>query len=556
MTLCDRRGRPKISSIKNADTDGNAKRGGFLHVKSVRIRRQAYKSMDNTNIVARAVRAALKVPELHGKWTLATAWCDPMTYATSELEKKRRDIGRGDWGMEVDITEEQAEQKKKVNNRWNECINLDARTFLRAGYKQIMEVFGKGENPWLFALPEFLDAPLLSHEDAMGIHLRVWPTNLPPCPSGVDEKLFNAVTKALTSMSFHDVDNTKAIEHTVRSEDEMMARSISEFNQMEAKLASLEQDHEEALRELAEAETLNSTKRANMDKSRSQLARLRNEGRPEKDLNEFETSIQEAMALYDEMNSHLEVSRRAIEEKGRLIENTRSEFESYSSVGLMRKHANTTFEERCAERRNELLNKIRRSIEELKVEVRNLVNEGASVRRAYALHSSARFLNTELLDFFLGLVPPNERTSAINDLDENGMTPLICSVMKAPERINEADKYYNTVQHLLRLGSDRSIIDPHGRTALGQYRMSVCEINDYYRTFSIQQEETQEWASIHRRMEGALMPIGGETEADKDAKDRGDEPVSSDDDEDDWDDIMDDEYDMNEEDWLAYGEGL
>jgi len=526
-------------------------------VKSVRIRRQAYKSGDNTNIVARAVRAALKVPELHEKWTLATAWCDPMTYATNQLERERSDIIRGNRGTEVDITEEQAEQNKKVINRWNECINLDARTFLRAGYKQIMEVFGKGENPWLFTLPEFLDTPLISHEDAMGIHLRVWPTNLPPSPSGVDEKLFNAVTKALTSMSFHDADNTKAIEHTVRSEDEMMARSTSDFNTMEAKLASLERDHEEASREQAEAETHISTKRAELDTLRSQLAILRNEGRPEEDLNDFETTIQETEAFLDEMDGKLEVSRRAVEEKGRLIESIRSELESNSSVVFMRKYANTTFEERCAEKRNELLDKIRKSIEKLKVEVGNLVNEGASVRRAYALHCSARFLNTELLDFFLGLLPPNERTSAINDLDQNGMTPLICSVMKAPERTNEADKYYNTVQHLLRLGTDKSIIDPHGRTALGQYRMSVCSMNDYFRTFSIPQQGTNdEWAPIHRLMEAALMPIGGETEADIDAKDLGDEPVSSDDDEDDWDDIMDDEYDMNEEDWLAYGEGL
>lgn len=554
MTLCDRRGRSKVRSIKNADTDGKAKRGGFLHVKSVRIRRQAYKSGDNTNIVARAVRAALKVPELHEKWTLATAWCDPMTYATNELERKRRDITRGSWGMEVDITEEQAEQNKKVINRWNECIDLDARTFLRAGYKQIMEVFGKGENPWLFALPEFLDTPLLSHEDAMGIHLRVWPTNLPPSPSGVDEKLFNAVKKALNSMSYHPVD-TNAIELSMRKEDEIMERSISEFNQSEASIVELQQGHEEALRELAEAEALISTKRADLDPARSQLAILRNEGRPEEELNEFATTIQETEAFLDEMNSHLEVNRRTLEEKGRLIERTKSNFESQASSirDAIRKHTDTTFEERCAERKNEQLDKIRTKNEELKAEVTNLVNEGASVRRAQALHCSALFLNTELLDFFLGLVPPNERTSAINDLDENGMTPLICSVMKAPERVNEADKYYNTVQHLLRLGSDKSTVDPHGRTALGQYRMSVRSMSDYYHTFSIQQQGTNdEWSNIHRRMEAALMPIGGETEADIDAKDLGDEPVSSDDDDwddmDDEDDMSDDEDEMNEED--------
>ena len=553
MTLCDRRGRPKNRSIKNADTDGTAKRGGFLHVKSVRIRRQAYKSGDNTNIVSRAIREALKVPELHGKWTLAAAWCDPMTYATNELERKRRDITRGSWSMEVDITEEQGEQNKKVINRWNECIDLDARTFLRAGYKQIMEVFGKGENPWLFALPEFLDTPLLSHEDAMGIHLRVWPTNLPPSPSGVDEKLLNAVKTALNGMRFHNNVDTEAIEQSVRSEDAIMESNISQFNATEAQVASFEQEQEKAIRDLTEMETLISTKRAEIDTARGQLALLRNEGRPEEELDEFETICRETETVsLDEMDGKLEVNRRVVEEKGLLVASTRSEFESQASSirRIFRKHTDTTFEERCAEKRNDLLDKIRRNTEELKLEVTNLVNDGASVRKAYALHCSARFLNTELLDFFLGLVPPNERTSAINDLDENGITPLICSVMGTPDRISEAEKNYSSVQHLLRIGADKSILDPHGRTALGQYRMSVRSINDYYHTFSIQQQGTNdEWASIHRSLEAALMPIGGETEADKDAKDLGDEPISSDDDDwDDDDDMSDDEDEMNEED--------
>ena len=62
-------------------------------------------------------------------------------------------------------------------------------------------------------------------------------------------------------------------------------------------------------------------------------------------------------------------------------------------------------------------------------------------------------------------------------------------------------------------------------------------------------------------MESVLMPIGGETEADIDAKDLGDESVSSDDD-DDWnmmddeDDISDEEDDINEEDWLEIERGL
>ena len=505
--MCDRRGRPdKVHSISNADTDGKGKRGGFIYIKSVRIRR-AY-TTDTTNIAARAIQAALMVPELHGKWTLATAICSEVFY--------NQDV-------------------------------VDARTLLRVGFKQIKEVIGRDEPPWFFCFPRYLDAPLLSHEDATQVDVHVWPTNLPQNPRGADEKLFSTVKKALNSFRANDV-NTKAIDQSVRMEDERMANNCSGLDRTDARLASLEQKHEEALRQLAETETLISTKRAETDTARSLLARLRNEGRAEEDLNEFETSCQETEASLNEMVSHLEANRRAMEEQGLIIKSTRSDFESNSIVVLFRKHASTTFEERCTEKRNEMLDKIRRNTEELKVKVASLVNEGASVRRAYVLHCSARFLNTELLDFSLGLVPTNERTSAINDLDENGMTPLMCSVMGVSERISDAD---NTVQHLLRIGADRSILDPHGRTALGQYRMSVRSTNDYYHTFNIQQQDKHEWTPIHRRMEAALMPIGGETEADIDAKDRGDEPVSSDDDddEDDWDRDGDDEelalFDLN-----------
>ena len=88
------------------------------------------------------------------------------------------------------------------------------------------------------------------------------------------------------------------------------------MDRTDARLASLEQKHEEALRQLAETETLISTKRAETDTARSLLARLRNEGRAEEDLNEFETSCQEAEASLNEMVSHLEANRRAMEEQG------------------------------------------------------------------------------------------------------------------------------------------------------------------------------------------------------------------------------------------------
>ena len=74
--LCDNRGRPAVRSIKEADVDGNAKCGGFLHIKSVRIP-AAYRAGDTSNVVARVyiVRGALTVPELKGKWVIFALTC-------------------------------------------------------------------------------------------------------------------------------------------------------------------------------------------------------------------------------------------------------------------------------------------------------------------------------------------------------------------------------------------------------------------------------------------------------------------------------------------------
>ena len=78
-TLCDKKGRPKLNSIKEADSDRTAERGGFLHVMSVQVS-QACRQSENTDVPSKALRMAITHSKLQNKWTLATGIADSSVY--------------------------------------------------------------------------------------------------------------------------------------------------------------------------------------------------------------------------------------------------------------------------------------------------------------------------------------------------------------------------------------------------------------------------------------------------------------------------------------------
>jgi len=500
-TLCNSKGRPKLRSIKEADVNGNARTGGFLHVNSVRIR-QAYRPVDNTNIVACAVRAALTVPELNEKWSLASAMSDASVYMTKEEKGRRAEIQRVLWRNDTDADADadadadtdtsQAGEKKRLDDRWKECVTLDARTFLRVGFKQIPEVVGskKDQPPWLFALPRFLEDPVLSHE-AVAIKLHQ-PPDLPSDPTGVDKELLDIVKSAsnargreMDAIAFADR-KLAELEQKMRESDETAVRVIGEFQELEAMAATLERQHEDNSQVLSEEQvSLMETTRAQIHAARSGI----NELKRKRDATNFEESITEQS---NEINQLKEPVRE----------------------------------------------RIRKSDEDVKTKVTALVNDkGASIRKSFALHCSARFHITEYIDLLLDLAPVNERIMAMNNIDSNGLTPLHCALMATPE-LSNADMYYDFVQHLLARGADKNIVDTFGRTPLGQYRLVICSRNNFSNAFDLaavnaERGDTEEaWNPIHQRMERALMPIGGETDADRDAKDNDQADESSEDEED------------------------
>ncbi|KAL7527906.1 hypothetical protein ACHAWF_002358 [Thalassiosira exigua] len=82
-----------------------------------------------------------------------------------------------------------------LEEKWKESITLNARTFLRAGWKQIPEVVGPDRTPWFFAFPNFFEASLFSHEDVEDIIKIHVPPGLPPSPTGADMELLALVVR-------------------------------------------------------------------------------------------------------------------------------------------------------------------------------------------------------------------------------------------------------------------------------------------------------------------------------------------------------------------------
>ena len=188
FTLCDDRGRPKVKSIKDADTENTAGKGGFLHVMSVRVD-QSCRPSDNTDVASKALRMAITHPKLQGKWTLATSIADANVYFTKADRRFREQFDPLWRRRDAPLTEEEEAAEKEKSRRWEECMKLDSVTFLRIGYQQIPEVLESPAN-WFFALPSFLDKPVLSHAEASEVDLLKRP-ELPPRPKGADEKLLN-----------------------------------------------------------------------------------------------------------------------------------------------------------------------------------------------------------------------------------------------------------------------------------------------------------------------------------------------------------------------------
>ncbi|KAL9179704.1 hypothetical protein ACHAXT_008994 [Thalassiosira profunda] len=457
-TLCDAYGQLKVKSIRDADFRRlwhphlpSANEGGFLYVRSVRVD-AAYRSGDCSEVVAGAIQGALM--DLEDKWTLATAICDYNVYLTREEARLNRQLIDAEDNGETNGAG-RSEEEERLRRRQKVCNLLDARTYLRVGFKQIPEVVGTERDApvWLFALPNFWEEDMLTEAEAADIPLKM-PPELPPEPQGVDQELRTLVANAGYSVR-HSMDELKASEHTSA---EYIRQLRIDYREKEEQLAGMSN-----LLEGARPEHIP------LDAWESLPAKLP----------EYRNELDSLQTLRDE-----EVQRQRD-----------------SEPWLRRK------QEEINEKKNATM-----------VEARALVNErGASVRKSFALHSASRERIAEFFDSLLDLVPPRERELAIAELDCNGCSPLHCAVTGSPELFNK-EEYIAFARRLLNSGADPDVRDINGRTALGRYRTSMSSRLDFCRVYDPCPEEGPlAWRAYHNQMEDILRPTRGETEADRDA---------------------------------------
>ena len=465
-TLCDERGRPKVRSIKVTDVNDTARKGGFLHVVSVRVA-QPCRPSDNTDVASKALRLAITHPKLEDKWTLATGIADASVYYTQDDAKNKqvvhearmrrlRDQESDDEHLSEGEQEEEKEMQKKMSKRWKECMDLDSRTFVRVGYKQIPEVIGyESTVNWFFALPPMLEAPILSSAEAFQVDLVELPV-FPDKPQGSDKKLLDLVTQACNGR-----------------------RAL--LDARVARMRMLESNHGKSVRLLEE---LIATERelegqvSVMDDATVQRARGK--------INDMRTRLTEGITSLD---------TSIAKEKGEA----------------------TKADERLKE-----------DDEELRQKVASLVSgEGACIRKAFVLHCASRYRLPVYFDILYALVPSNEKAVAINDIDFAGCTPLFTAAQSVPDHVVQADEQYEFVERLLELGADKNQTDFKGLSALGMYRSVVRsrdELIDMLSSRSGVNQNEGDWKSKHEKMEELLTPVQGETEADRDAR-KTSEPV-------------------------------
>lgn len=475
-TLCDERGRPKVRSIKNADTNDTARKGGFLHVVSVRVA-QPCRPSDNTDVASEALRLAITHPILEDKWTLATGIADAGVYYTEKDTKCKRLLNEAHirrlGGQDSDDEhlaeqEEEKEMQKNMSKRCEECMNLDSRAFVRVGYKQIPEVIGyESTVNWFFALPPMLEAPILSSAEAFKVDLFELPT-FPDKPQGADKKLLNLVTLACN-------DRRALLDARVE------------------RMCMLEAEHGKTVRLLEEVITTERElegQASTMDNATVQTAREK--------INDMRTRLTERIASLA------------------------------TSIAKRREEAAKEDE------------KLKGVDKEFKETVETMIRvQGVSIRKAFVLHCASRHRLPVFFDILYELVPSNEKPVAINDIDFAGFTLLFTAAQSMPDQVSEANEQYEFVERLLELGADKNQTDFKGMSALGMYRSiarSRDELVDMFSSRSGVNQNEDSWKSKHEKMEELLMPVQGETEADRDAK-KTSEPVfdllSADDEEDD-----------------------
>lgn len=143
------------------------------------------------------------------------------------------------------------------------------------------------------------------------------------------------------------------------------------------------------------------------------------------------------------------------------------------------------------------------------IAIDSLLAQGADLDRAAALHCAVakRFVPSVLRHLV-------EHGANVNSRDVRGNTPLMLAAECANSRCSGLNPLQDDteISALLTLGADPNLQDPHGKTALGHYYMSIRNIRDFKYTFDFRGSSSAH--IVVESIEAKLMPTDGATDAD------------------------------------------
>lgn len=190
--LCDKSGKADHrSSIHRYDCPT----GGFLYIENFSLHEQhrRLEGGDYTCVGAEALREILNHPKLRGSCSLAVYVPDSAEHMT-KAEKKSR-------GKHVLPEKETHEMQRKNIAMVKRCCKLDARQFLRAGFRQVTPPsLHHNDYYHLFAVPSFVSKgkSIASHDEAVALAIVDAP-EMPLPPTGTDFEILQCTQMQMMS---------------------------------------------------------------------------------------------------------------------------------------------------------------------------------------------------------------------------------------------------------------------------------------------------------------------------------------------------------------------
>jgi hypothetical protein len=510
----DTRGGPRVTSVKDAIDSQPANRDkGFLYIHKFMWDRAIDRDSKSAWLGATAIRSLLlKESRLRGNWTVAIYIPEAEGYYEEEDLSTSFDIEAMDRGEAFGFGEEdqrtRCAEDQRTRDEWQkrllDLMELDMQQFFLAGFRQVKETVRKSNCYYVFAVPAFLESPMLSSEETAAVEVLRKPADitLKP-PTGVNNVFLDFIKRTCSEhQALKDkIKNAPPTDDTVTRTTENYRRNSEEFRQIEAMNDVMKEQINARLAKMKE--WLSNTD--DSDPRGRDIHQM---------VQESEAAIQEMERVRQEATK--DIVRRALQE-GAVAVIAESEAKLTAITSKVRS------------------------------ETSRFRGDGATLKDSNVVHACACYQNVEYLDLLLESAPASERLEIVNYLDDNGDTPLMVA---AGSGVGSAETRYRVLEKLIDLGADKNIVDASGETALGSYRGQRQRKNDFLNTFRLTSQIAED-ATFDQRLELLLQPSGGPTSADDAylrAGNQGDDDDNDDDDVDDADDADDGaDDDINDE---------